>query len=422
MEEKNGKKTFIAIIAILLFVGIVFVAVKTVGLIGTKKDEPKQEEPKKEEPIQYRDDLKDDLVLAFLKLENNKKNMIYSPLSIRYALQILAEGAEGESKEQLDAVLGEYNTNKYRAIDGHLGFGNALFIRDVYYKNVKQDYLKTAKDKYDADILEDKFENAKNVNDWIEKKTLGLIKNMLDDSIFKDPNLEMIIVNALAIDMEWEHQFDGENTYSKEFTKVNGKTMLAKTMHETFKDDNLAYYQGDDVTAVRLNLKEYEGTQFEFYAIMPEKDLPSYIEKFTVEDFNKITADMKKASSNKGGVRLAIPRFDFEVDLQFVRDLKSLGIENIFGPETANLTKIVDKEVSKLYVGDAKHKAKIEFSEKGVKAAAATVIMMRDSAMAVEDKPLYIDIDKPFMFVIKDKQTNDIWFVGAVYEPEAAEE
>ncbi len=416
--EGNGKKILIAVIAILLIAGIAFVGLKTAGLIETKKEEPKQEEPRQEEPITHRDDLKDDLVFAFLKLENDKKNKIYSPLSIRYALQILAEGAEGESKEQLDAVLGEYNTNKHSAIEKHLGFGNALFIRDSYFKNVKQDYLDTVKEKYDADIIEDKFENADNVNAWIEERTLGMIKKMLKDNDVNDPDLKLIIVNALSIDMEWEHQFDGEGTHGGTFTKADGKTMTAQMMHETFEDDSLAYYMDDDVTAVRLNLKEYEGTKFEFYAIMPRGDLPSYVEKFTLEDFNKITADMKDASSNKDGVSLSIPRFDFEVDLQFVRDLRSLGIENIFDPAKAGLTKIVDKDVPPLFVGDAKHKAKIEFSEKGVKAAAVTVIMVKDSAMPVQKEPLRININKPFMFVIKDKQTNDIWFVGAVYEPE----
>ena len=416
MEGKE-KKILIAVIAILLIAGIAFVGLKAAGLIEKKVDKP-TEEPTPEEPITPRDDLKDDLVFAFLKLENDKKNKIYSPLSIRYALQVLGEGADGETKEQLDAVLSEYKTTKYGAIKDHLGFGNALFIRDTYFKNVKQDYLDIVKEKYDAEILEDKFENAKNINAWIEEKTLGLIKDFLRDQQVSNPNNKLIIVNALAMDMNWVHQFDGENTHGSEFTKIDGKTMRANMMSETFKDDNLAYYQDDDVTAVRMNLEEYEGKQFEFYAIMPKENLPEYIEKFELEEFNRVTKDMKNASAQTGGVNLSIPRFDFETDLEFVNDLKSLGVVNVFSPEDADLSKI--SEASHLYVGDALHHAKIEFSEKGVKAAAVTVIIIKDSAMPLEENPLFIQFDKPFMFVIKDKQTNDIWFVGAVYEPEEA--
>ena len=414
MEGKSKK-------VIILIIGIVLVIALTIVAFNWKKlntNNENNKEPEQKEPIKPREDLKDDIVYAFLKLENDKTNKIYSPLSIRYALQILAEGAEGESREQLDAVLGEYNTNKYSSIEEHLGFGNALFIRDAYYKKVKQDYLDTVKEKYDAEILEDKFEDAKNVNKWIEEKTLGLIKNMLRDSQVNDPDLEMIIVNALAIDMDWEHKFDGENTYGSEFIKADGKKMTAETMHETFKDESLAYYQDEDVTVVRLNLEKYDDKQFEFFAIMPDEDLANYIDNFSNEKFAELTSDMKLASSNKGGVALAIPRFDFETDLKFVDDLRSLGIENIFYQEKANLTKIVDKEESLLYVGDALHHAKIEFSEKGIKAAAVTVIFMKDSAFYQEEEPLRISINKPFMFVIRDKQTNDIWFVGAVFEPE----
>ena len=415
MEEKL-KKASIVIIAIAMFVSILYVGIKYKDLMSNPGEN--KEEPKQKEPVTPRDDLKDDLVFAFLKLENNKENEIYSPLSIRYALQILAEGAEGESREQLDAVLGEYNTNLYTPIKDHLGFGNALFIRDIYYKKVKPEYIELVKEKYGADIKEDKFENAKNANKWIEEKTLGLIKNFLKDEQVQDPDLEMMIINALAIDMDWEHKFDGENTYGSEFTKADGKKMTAETMHETFKDESLAYYQDDDVTVVRLNLEKYDDRQFEFYAIMPEEELSKYIENFDNESLDKITSDMKVASSNKGGVALAIPRFDFEYDLDFVKDLRSLGIENIFYADKANLVNIVDPEQSLLFVGDALHHAKIEFSEKGVKAAAVTVIMMKDSAYYEPEKPIIININKPFMFVIKDKTTNDIWFVGTVYEPE----
>jgi len=76
-----------------------------------------------------------------------------------------------------------------------------------------------------------------------------------------------------------------------------------------------------------------------------------------------------------------------------------------------------------LYVSEVLHKADIEFTEKGVKAAAVTVFSMMDSAfMPREAKPVDIIIDKPFMFIIRDKKSKNIWFTGTVYEPNAWED
>ena len=76
---------------------------------------------------------------------------------------------------------------------------------------------------------------------------------------------------------------------------------------------------------------------------------------------------------------------------------------------------------TKLYVSDALHKANIDFTEKGIKAAAVTVIYMTDGIALAEDKPIEINIDKPFLYVIRDKNTGEIWFVGTVYEPNSWE-
>ena len=71
--------------------------------------------------------------LAFLKLENEAKNKVYSPLSIKYALEMLAEGADGESKAQLDAIIGDYVAKKYTNSE-HMSFANAMFVKETLRK------------------------------------------------------------------------------------------------------------------------------------------------------------------------------------------------------------------------------------------------------------------------------------------------
>ena len=100
-------------------------------------------------------------------------------------------------------------------------------------------------------------------------------------------------------------------------------------------------------------------------------------------------------------------------------DLKNLGIIDAFEPNSADFSNMANIPI---HVGAALHKSNIDFSEKGIKAAATTVIIMTaNSIMANEDIPVEIKIDKPFIYFIRDKKTNEIWFVGTVYEPNSLE-
>ena len=103
------------------------------------------------------------------------------------------------------------------------------------------------------------------------------------------------------------------------------------------------------------------------------------------------------------------------------QDLKNLGIRDAFDLYRADFSNM--SNTNDLFVSDAFHKADIEFTEKGVKAAAVTVIvMMTNGTMIFREKyPVNIIINKPFMFVIRDKKTKEIWFTGTVYEPNSWE-
>ena len=357
--------------------------------------------------------------MQFLKLENDKKNMIYSPLSIKYALNLLKEGANGNTKIQLEQVIGNQNLTKYNNIDQRLSLANGVYIRDTYAKNVKEDYKKILTEKYNAEINYDSFSSANNINSWIQNKTLGIIKNMLRDETVQNPDNKMLLINALAIDMEWETQFDSADTSGSKFYLEDGSEMNATTMHLETSSDSVSYYKDENVTALTMDLKEYEDTQLQFVAIMPEKKLSEYLETFTMDEFDNIIKKSKLASKTKNGVNISIPRFSFDYDLKLKKDLIKLGITDAFDSKLADFSKMSDNY---LYVSDALHKANIDFTEKGVKAAAVTVIYMFSGAILEEDKPIEINIDKPFLYIIRDKNTGEIWFVGTVYEPNSWEE
>ena len=355
---------------------------------------------------------------AFLKMENKKKNMLYSPFSILYALKMLQEGADGNTLAEINKVVGNAELTKYESMDKVLSLANGLHIRDLYYSNIKESYKNTIKEKYDADIVKEAFKDAKNVNKWIEDKTLGIIKDMISDDLAKNPNLVMLIINALAIDMEWAFQFGCDKTYGETFYKNDGKEITATMMfNKEVRSDNVAYYKDDDVTVLSMNLKEYNGTQFEFMAIMPKENLSAYVENVTKEQISEIDQQLKLSSDEDFGVNVRIPKFKFSYNLDLTTDLKNLGIKEAFDDRSANFIKMTDS--NDIYVSEALHKADIEFTEKGVKAAAVTVIVMLTKGITLprETNPVNITINKPFMFIIRDKNTKDIWFTGTVYEP-----
>lgn len=461
-------------------------------------------------------EIKNDIVsnfdLSFLKLENQKENKVYSPLSIKYALKMLEDGTTGDSKSQISKVVGNTSLTKYNS-NNNMSLANALFIRDSFENGIKQNYINTLKTKYNAEVMFDPFSTPQNVNSWVSNKTLKLVDNMVEninqDTVF-------LLINALGIDMEWENKFlkpDGvyyeyrhenfkwhssEQVVSYDFDekkqKVSGMEVIAsinnydiveeigeenirKTVGDEYRkwakeyytdlsdkeieeklteyldggfhgtyyskgyiaeiDSNykqvgfstdFSLYIDDNVKAFAKDLKEYDGTTLQYIGIMPiTEDLDSYIKDSDETEINSIINNLKdlKPENFKEGVVTKIigniPKFNFEYELNLKEDIKQLGITDVFEEGKANLTEICDNK--EVYITDAVHKANIEFTQDGIKAAAVTKFagsgagVLFDYLYDVPVEEIDLTFDKPFMFLIRDKKTGEIWFMGTVYEP-----
>lgn len=417
MEEKKELKIkFRTAVILVIVLAIIIVAIFAIAIYKNKQINPTiagNQSSQTEET---------DFSIQFLKLENQQQNMMYSPLSIKYALNMLNEGANGNTKTQIENVIKNLSLTKYNTIDEVLSLANSVYIRDTYAEYVKQDYKNKLTEKYNAEINYDAFRNATNINNWIENKTLGIIKNMLSDNMVQNPSAKMLLINALAIDMEWENSFDVSDTNGQDFYLNDNNTMTATMMHKEADDEDVAYYKDKEITALTMDLKQYDDTQLQFVAIMPEDNLSEYINTFTMDEFNHIIENVTLASETKDGVEISIPKFSFEYDLQLKNDLIDLGITDAFDENLADFSNMTDADTG-LYVYDALHKAKIDFTERGIKAAAVTVMLTYEAvAMMDDNKPEKIRIDKPFLYFIRDKKTNEIWFVGTVYEPNSWED
>lgn len=194
------------------------------------------------------------------------------------------------------------------------------------------------------------------------------------------------------------------------------------------KNTDFSLYTDDSVKVFAKDLKEYNGTTLQYVGIMPtQEDLDSYINKITANDINTIISNLKelKRENFKDGVATKItgfiPKFKFDYSLNLKQDLNKLGITNIFEKNKAGLTNITSDK--SLFVNEAKHKANIEFTQDGIKASAATLVGGGgagggfDYIYEIPVEEIDLTFDKPYMFIIRDKNSGEVWFTGTVYNP-----
>jgi serine protease inhibitor len=225
----------------------------------------------------------------------------------------------------------------------------------------------------------------------------------------------MVLCNALAIKMDWQTKFIEGSTRAGDFYKTANNIIRVATMDRDLNSRSDKYYVDNSVTAVSMNFKKYDDVQLEFIAIMPNSNLSNYIKNLKQSGLNNVLSKLNKPTKI---AHLYIPRFKFEYGLdQFVDDLNKLGIEEAF-TGSADFSKMIKSHTPDLYVSNALHKASIDFKESGVDAAAVTAFTLPEKSVSIGELPEVIRIDKPFLFLIRDVDTSEVWFVGAVYEPE----
>ncbi len=203
---------------------------------------------------------------------------------------------------------------------------------------------------------------------------------------------------------------------------------------KTFETTDFEFLVNDDVKVFAKDLKESDGTKLQYVGIMPIKDeLSSYVEKVDDATVNNYLSQLKSIQRPEGfkegvitNVIGRIPKFDFNYELDLKEDLKKIGITDVFEQGTADLSNLTDVQDS--YISSAIHKAKIEFTQDGIKAAAATMYGGKgaggdyDYFFDVPVEIIDITFDKPYMFLIRDVETGEIWFTGTVYEPKKWED
>lgn len=410
------KKTLLIIIAVL---GVIFLFLGGYILFNNNKM-IKQNKNTKHNKVYKKVDSTNNFNIDLIKAVNNNEdgNYLISPYSIELALAMLKEGANGTTYDEMEKVIPTRNIETFNVKD-RISVANAIFIKESFKNAIKSSFTDSVNKKYNSELLYDKFTKPDLINEWVNIKTNGMIKKVVNEI---SPDFVLGISNALAIDVEWDNEFDCVKTREGKFTTSDG-TKKVEMMHNSYK--NAKYIKTDNEIGVILPYKSYksdgtyveessnETTDLEFIAILPNEDVTEYIKKLDLNKLNSILDNNKTLLSNQE-LKLSMPRFEYDYQFDnFKEALINIGLEETMSA-SPDFTKMTDEYI---YVSQAVHKTHISLNEKGTKAAAVTFFGMDNLGALDESEIIGIDLNKPFMYVIREKNTKEMLFFGVVKSP-----
>ncbi len=358
-------------------------------------------------------------------LRSENGNLILSPFSISLALAMTYAGARGETESQMGEALHflaqDQLHSSFNALDlaleknpispgknqepMKLNIANAVWAEQTV--PFQQEFLDIIAINYGAGVLLADFINQaeparKEINKWVSNETEDKINNVLPkDSV--GPDTRMVLVNAIYFKADWFTQFDANSTGNAPFYLIDGTQVTAKMMHEGMY---IPYKQGTGYQAVEL---AYAGETAAMDIIVPDAgNFEIFESSFNKEILDEILNGMQPTS-----VDLGLPKFEFTKDFGLSDVLKELGMPNAFDRDLADFSGMTGGK--DLFIGDVIHKAFVAVDEEGTEAAAATIVIMEFAGAAMYE--VNLQVDRPFIFIIRDTVNGQILFIGRVMNP-----
>ena len=347
------------------------------------------------------------------------ENIMISPLSVSYALGMTYNGAASTTLQAFNDVLHfgdltteEVNESYKDLMDQLLNLDDQVefsIANSIWYRlgfQVLAEFIQTNKDYFDAEVKEIDFNDPQTVeiiNQWIEDKTNGKIKDMLD---FIPVDAVMYLINAIYFNATWKYEFDKADTYEGDFNLADGAKHQAEYMRVS---GNFAYTSNEDFTAVEL---PYGDSTFSMVVMLPspEKEVSDLVAKLDVAQW-----DSWFEYSSFTGVQVDLPKFKYEFKKLLNDPLINLGLGVAFSEFEADFTRI--NPAGNLFISRVIHQTFIDVQEEGTEAAAATIVEVSLTS-AGGGGPIHFKADKPFLYLIKENSTGAIVFVGKVGKPE----
>ncbi len=361
----------------------------------------------------------------FQKIRKNsdEENIMISPLSISVALAMAYNGADSDTKTEMEKTLKlngltpeEINAAyknliaALQSVDEKVVFelANAIFYKEGFA--VKPDFLNINKNNYDAEVSSLDFNSpsaVKTINGWVASKTHDKILSIIDKL---NPADRMVLLNAVYFNGIWTKEFNKEGTKMGNFVKKDGESIEIPLMN---KEDKLEYVSNSLIEAVKL---PYGKGQYNMIVMLPaqNKNSQNVIDELSADNLKKWEKDFKAEDH----VVVTMPRFKFAFETSLNEVLKEMGMPKAFSDQAADFSKITGKK--DLFISSVRHKSFIDVNENGTEAAAVTSITFTTTSAGPGDtvQKIYFTVNRPFVFAITEKDTGAILFMGEVQNPD----
>lgn len=353
----------------------------------------------------------------------NDGNVMISPASIYLALAMTLQGADGDTAEDMKAVLAGSNLTldelnhtarslmTYWSNDGagaQLSLVNSIWFDQEFIPDTS--FLQTNADYYAAEARKLDFKDAETIeiiNKWVSDATKEKITEIIDEI---DPSVFMYLINAVYFKADWAQQFEKTDTYERVFNSPDGE----KSVDFMHRLGSILDISADGASGVAL---PYVDSDYVFFALIPDDASITAQDWLQAQPEGTAFASIyeKINAADELQINLALPRFEATYEDSLKDDLGLLGMEIAFAPGEADFSKMQEIGGKDIYIGDVKHKTFIRVDEKGTEAAAVTAVEMRVTSMPSYDKE--ITFDRPFIYGIMHMPTGVPLFTGIMEDP-----
>ena len=338
------------------------------------------------------------------------ESLLLSPLSITIDLGMLNNGADGITREEIDAVLGSQGVGGADAINAfcrkllsesgtldektRVAIANNIYVNSASGCELLPTFVETASQYYDATPESRDFGDGETrdvINQWGSDHTEGMIPEAIKEDEF-NPDAVSYLLNALYFKGEWTHKFDAKATYRSMFDNEQKEVQM---MHQS---TDFSYAENNVYQSVIL---PYGNKAFQMTVFLPRwgKTIDDVIAELSDKGWDKETY-------SPCFVNLFLPKFETSTDMRLEDVMKSLGMPNAF-EGGYGFNQFCNENV---FIGMMKQTAKIRLDEEGSEASAVTVIEIRKNSSG----PSYADFvaDRPFLYMITEQSTGAIFFIG----------